>query len=116
QLKAGVDGVSIRTYCHHNGPMHYLKFAFAQPVLETFRSLYGRNPELRDDDYIKIRSIRGDFYTQFIAQASKLVRSKGKKFSVEVESGTEVPSTMSVRMQLPQQWDRWIKDGLLDEI
>ncbi|MCE9590024.1 MAG: hypothetical protein K8S99_05825 [Planctomycetes bacterium] len=115
-LAAGVDGVSIRTYCHHNGPMHYLKYAFAQPVLEAFRGLYGRDPRLDDADYEKIRNIRGDFYTQFIADASRLVRTKGKKFSVEVESGVEVPSSLNVRMQLPLQWRRWITDGLLDEI
>ena len=31
-LTAGVDGIDIRSYCHHNGPMHYLKYAFAQPT------------------------------------------------------------------------------------
>lgn len=115
-IAAGVDGVDIRTYCQHNGPMHYLKYAFAQPVLETFRSLYGRDPEMRDDDYEKIRNIRGDFYTGFIAQASKLLHAKGKKLIAEVESGVEVPSSMHVRMQLPVQWRRWITEGLIDEI
>jgi hypothetical protein len=116
QLAAGVDGIRIRTYCHHNGPMHYLKFAFAQPVLETFRGLYGRDPEMRDDDYEKIRNIRGDAYTQFIAAASKLVHAKGKKFAVEIESGVETPSSLNVRMQLPMQWRKWIEQGLVDEV
>lgn len=116
QVAAGVDGVSIRSYCHHNGPMHYLKYAFAQPVLETFRELYKRDPRMEESDYEKIRNIRGDFYTQFIADASKLVRAKGKKFSVEVESGVEVPSSLNVRMQLPMQWKRWISEGLVDEV
>lgn len=115
-MAAGVDGVSIRTYCHHNGPMHYLKYAFAQPVLETFRSMYGRDPRLGDDDYEKIRNIRGDFYTQFIADAGRLVRSRGGTFSVEIESGVEVPSSLHVRMQLPMQWRRWISEGLIDEV
>jgi|GEM_PF-987025 len=115
-LAAGVDGVDIRSYCHHNGPMHYLKYAFAEPVLQTFRSLYGRDPQMRDEDYERIRNIRGDCYTDFIAAASKLVRSKGKKFIVEVESGIEVPASMHVRMQLPMQWRRWINEGLVDEV
>ncbi len=115
-LDAGVDGVDLRTYCHHNGPMHYLKFAFAQPVLETFRSVYGRDPECRDDDYEKIRNIRGDAYTQFVRDASTLIHSRGKKFIAEIESGVEVSSSMHCRMQLPMQWRRWITEGLIDEI
>ncbi len=115
-LAKGADGVSIRTYCQHNGPWHHLKFAFAQPVLETFRSLYKRDPELRDDDYERIRNIRGDFYTQFMQEASKAVRGAGKKFMVELESGIEVPTNLHVRMQLPMQWKRWISEGLVDEV
>lgn len=115
-LTAGVDGVSIRTYCHHNGPYHFLKYAFAQPVRETFKSLYGREPEMRDDDYEKIRNIRGDFYTQFIRDVSMLVRSKGKKLSVEIESGIEVPPKWHCRMQLPLQWRKWVEEGLVDEL
>ena len=115
-LDAGVDGVSIRTYCHHNGPYHYLKYAFAEPVRETFKSMYGREPEMRDDDYERIRNIRGDFYTQFIREVSKLVRGSGKKLSVELESGIEVPANLHCRMQLPLQWRKWIEEGLVDEV
>jgi hypothetical protein len=115
-MRAGADGVSIRTYCQHNGPWHHLKYAFAAPVVETFKSLYKRDPELRDEDYERIRNIRGDFYTQFMQEASKAVRGAGKKFMVELESGIEVPTNLHVRMQLPMQWKRWIQEGLVDEV
>jgi hypothetical protein len=115
-IDLGVDGVDIRTYCHHNGPSHYLKYAFAQPVIDTFKSLYKREPGMNDADYEKVRNIRGDFYTQFMREASKLLKSKGKKLIAEVESGAEVPTNVHVRMQLPVQWKQWVKEGLLDEV
>jgi hypothetical protein len=115
-LAAGADGVSIRTYCHHNGPMHYLKYAYAPPIVDAFRALTGRDPEADPSDDSVIRRIRGDFFSQFIRDASTLVRGAGKKFMVEFESGLEIPATLSSRMQLPLEWKRWIEEGWLDEI
>jgi len=115
-LGGGADGVDIRTYCHHNGPMSYLKYAFAQPVRETFQSRYGREPRADPQDYERIRRIRGDFYTEFLRTAKRMVSQRSKKLVVELESGIEVPATLDCRMQLPMDWRTWIREGVLDEI
>lgn len=115
-LRRGADGVDIRTYCHHNGPMSYLKYAFAQPVRETFQGLYGREPKAVPEDYERVRRIRGDCYTEFIRAAKRLVSQSNKKLVVELESGIEVPPTLDCRMQLPMDWRAWIREGLIDEI
>lgn len=115
-LAGGADGVSIRTYCHHNGPMHYMKYAYAAPVVTAFRERWGRDPEAGVEDETRIRRIRADFYSQFIRDASVLTRARGGKFMVELESGAEIPDTLSSRMQLPMEWRRWIEEGWLDEI
>jgi hypothetical protein len=115
-LDRGADGVDIRTYCHHNGIMSYLKYAFAQPVCETFRSLYGRAPSPNPEDCERIRRIRGDFYTQFLRDARKLVSARGRKLVIELESGVEVPARYDCRMALPMDWKAWIEEGIADEI
>jgi len=115
-LARGADGVSIRTYCQHNGPMHYLKFAYAQPVIDTFRSMYGRAPRPEPVDYERIRRIRGECYTEFMRSGKRLASAMGRRFMAEIESGVEVPPHMNVRMQLPLEWEKWIREGIVDEI
>jgi len=113
---AGADGVSIRTLCHHNGMDTYLKYAFAPVVLETFRSLYHREPAMTAEDYERIRRIRGEGYTEFLRDAKKLAASHGKKLALQFESGMEIPPNLHSRMQIHWDWQRWIDEGLLDEI
>ncbi|HVF11199.1 MAG TPA: hypothetical protein VNA16_10370, partial [Abditibacteriaceae bacterium] len=83
-LNAGADGVSIRTLCHHNGIMTWLKYAFAPAVCETFQSLYGREPQLTPEDYERVRRIRGDFFTQFLRDTKKLTAQAGKKLAFQI--------------------------------
>ena len=115
-LDRGADGVDIRTYCHHNGPMHYLKYAFAEPVRQAFERLYGREPGLCAADYERVRRIRGEAYTEFIRAAKQLTASRGKKLIVELESGIEVPASLNCRMQLALEWRKWIEEEMIDEI
>ena len=96
--------------------MSYLQYAFAAPVRDTFQSLYGRPPRLCQEDYERIRRIRGDFYTEFLRDAKRLVSEHGKKLIVELESGMEVPPSLDCRMQRPMDWRTWLKEGIPDEI
>jgi hypothetical protein len=117
-LESGVDGIDIRTIGHHSGTESYLKFAFAQPVREEFRRRIGRDVQPIEEDYQVIRRIRGDAYTQFLIQAGALARGRGQKLAAHIEWGTEVPSTLSIRlqMQIDLQWKRWISEGVVDEV
>jgi hypothetical protein len=115
-LDAGADGVSIRTYCHHAGPMCYLQYAYATPILETFKQQFGRMPENTPRDYQAIREFRRDAYTQFMRDARSVTRDRGKKLMFELESGQELSSEIDCRMQLPIDWERWIREGLVDEV
>ena len=115
-LDSGADGVDIRTYCHHNGPMSYLKYAYAGPVRDAFRSAYGRGPRCTPGDYERVRLIRGGFYTDFMRAARRLTASRGRKLIAELESGIEVPPSLDCRMQLHLDWRAWIREGLVDEV
>lgn len=115
-IDAGADGVSIRTYCHHNGPMCYMQYAYAPAVLGAFRKAFGRDPQFTPEDDRRIRQVRGRAYTRFIESARELTKKAGLKLMVEVESGVEVPETLDCRMQLPVYWRDWTRRGLVDEL
>lgn len=115
-LDAGVDGIDVRTYCHHLGYSSFLRYAFAEPVRETFHAMYGRSPRLDAEDYERIRNIRGECFTQFIRDLSEMPRGRGKSLIVQLESGIDVPNHLDVRMHLPLQWRTWIEEGLVDEL
>jgi hypothetical protein len=115
-LKGGADGVSIRTYCHHNGPSHYLRYAYAKPILDTFRQQHGRDPQFNPRDYQLVREIRRDAYTEFMRQARALTSASGKKLMFEFEPGAEIGPEYDCRMQLNIDWERWFKENLVDEV
>ena len=115
-LTAGVDGIDIRTYCHHNGPMHYLKYAYAPEVIDQFRSEFSRDPQPTADDETAIRRIRGQAYTDYIREVRALTHKRGKRLTVELESGAELPHDNDCRMQLPMFWKTWLDESLTDEL
>jgi hypothetical protein len=115
-LDAGADGVGIRTLCHHNACAEWLRYAFAEPVRSAFRERYGREVRPEEADYEAIRRIRGEFYTAFLRDAKALVDRYGKKLSVHLESGIEVPPCLDSRMQLQLDWETWLQEGLVDQI
>jgi hypothetical protein len=113
---AGCDGVSIRTFCHHNFHLSYLKYAFAGPVREEFKSRYHRPPQATPEDYQRIRRIRGEFFTQFLRDARKLANRFVRKLAFQFEPGIEVPVEYDTRMQIHLDFETWLEEGLLDEV
>jgi hypothetical protein len=113
---AGCDGVSIRTLCHHNFHLSYLKYAFAAPVREEFQSRYGRAPRAVPEDYERVRRIRGEAFTQFLREARRLADRFGRKLAFQFEPGIEVPVELDTRMQIHLDYETWFKEGLLDEV
>ncbi len=116
-LEAGVDGIDLRTYCHHNCITSYAQYAYAPAVRERFRAAFGREPRADDlADAERVRRLRGAAYTEFVRAARALTAARGCKLMVELESGIEVPPTLDCRMQLPLEWRVWLEEGLVDEL
>ncbi len=115
-LESGADGVDIRILCHHNNCSEWLTYAFAEPVREEFRKRYGRESEPKEEDYERIRRIRGEFFTEFLRGAKKLVSGYGKKLSVHLEAGIEVSPEYDTKMQIYWDWKTWLDENLMDEI
>lgn len=65
----GIPGVNPRMLCHHNGCSEWLRYAFAVPVRAEFRRRYQREVERVEEDYEKVRRIRGECFTGFLREA-----------------------------------------------
>ncbi len=114
-LNTAADGLSIRTLCQHNNIPDYMLYAFAEPVRETFHSMYGRAVTPSWQDCERVRRIRGDFYTEFFRAAHKVTAAAGKKLIAHLEHGIEVPPQYDQRMEIHLDWPTWIREGLIDE-
>jgi hypothetical protein len=91
-------------------------YAFAEPVRTEFRSRYGREPGASWEDCTRIRRIRGDFYTEFLREGKRRAAAAGKRFAAHIEAGIEVPPECDQRMQFNLDWERWIAEGIVDEL
>ena len=114
-LDAGADGISVRI-AHHVGCVDWLSYAYAEPVIEEFHRRAGRAPEPKNEDYTLIRRIRGDFYTDFVREASARAHRARKKFHHHLENRMLVPPDYDCYSQIHWDWRTWIEERLVDEV
>lgn len=115
-LAAGVDGVDLRISAHGCLSDEPDAYGYNEPVLAAYRQRYGQDPI----EPAKLRTVRGDLYTDFLREASALVRSEGKRFSVHLHAEAFRPDPVfgqknGIPANIDFQWRRWIDEGLLDE-
>jgi len=115
-LDSGADGVDLRLLCHHNGCSEWLRYAFAEPVRAEFRRRYGREVEPVEEDYEKVRRIRGEFLTGFLREARRITSARGRKLAVHFEARAEVPPHLDTAMQIHWDWETWLNEGIMDEL
>jgi hypothetical protein len=114
-LDFGADGVDVRIE-HHHVSGEWLAYGYAEPILETFKSVYDRLPEATDDDYTRIRTIRGEFHTQFLREISETVHAAGKKLEVHVGCRMKAPANRDSFLQIYWDIEAWITEGIIDGI
>jgi hypothetical protein len=115
-LKSGVDGVSIRTLRHHNGCRSWTQYAYAPIVRARFEARYGRPVEPTEEDVARVREIRGEAFGEFLAEASRRVKARGKRFIFQMEVVGGALNAVNSRMGMAFNLEKWIADGLFDEI
>jgi len=115
-LETEADGVDVRTLGFHNTTMSHLAHAFADPVREAFRKRYGRAVEPTQEDYTRVRKLRGEAYTQFLREAKALASRHRKKLSAHLEWGVEVPVHLDIRLAMELDWRTWIGERIVDEV
>lgn len=116
-LDAGVDGVNLRISAHGCLSDEPEAYGWNPPVLAAYRKKYGTGPV----EPAKLAAIRGDIYTEFLREASTLVRARGKKFQVHLHAEAFRPDRVfgqqnGIPGNIDFQWRRWIEEGLVDEI
>lgn len=114
-IDVGADGVDVRI-AHHHGCPEWLSFAYAEPVMEEFRRREGREPSPRSEDFETIRRIRGEFHTEFLRRAKRMLSAAGMKLEHHVESRMTVPPSCDTYTQIHWDCARWIEEGIVDGV
>lgn len=116
-LGYGVDGIHIRIGDHSSGVQDPWAFGFNEPILAEYRRRAGSDkiafsPEM-------IQRIRGDFLTQYIREASALVRGAGKGFETQLIAAYATGDTQAISSKafhgVKPDWEHWVRD-LVDGI
>jgi hypothetical protein len=114
-LDAGVDGVDIRQMSHLN-IIEWTQYGFNPPIVREFKRRYGVDVRREEFDPQAWRKLRGEYYTQFLEEAGKLIRTHHKKVQLHIEDTMEgTPDTSTLR-EIHWDWESWLERGLADEV
>jgi hypothetical protein len=114
-LDAGVDGVDLRVSAHGCLTDEPQAYGWNPPVLEAYVERHGAEPV----DLRKLAAIRGDFYSEFVRDASGLVRDRGRKLQVHLHAEAFRAEPVfgqqnGVPANIEFQWRRWLESGWVD--
>jgi hypothetical protein len=116
-LDAGVDGIDLRISAHGCLSDEPEAYGWNPPVLAAYAARFGGEPV----DPEKLATVRGDFYSEFVREASALVRSRGKKLQVHLHAEAFRPRPVfgqqnGVPANIDFQWRRWLESGWVDSV
>lgn len=115
-LDAGADGIDIRPG-HHHADFAWIEYGFEAPVREEMLRRTGVDIWATDDfDYDLWRRIRGEGWTQFIREASAVVRGRGKPLTLHVDGHYDAAPDRGGTMNIIYDWRTWFDEGLLDRV
>lgn len=117
-LERNPDGVFLctRTHSFYWGADQGDDFGYEEPVREEFLKRHGANIRTSTDfDKEAWRNLRAEGLDKFIRDASRLVRSTGKKLAVGIPRlGTEEMGWPYGSAVIP--WHQWVRDKVIDEL
>ncbi len=115
-LDAGADGIDLRPG-HHHSDFSWIEYGFEEPVRNEMLKRTGVDIWKTDDfDHEQWRRIRGEGWTQFIREASKVVRARGRKFTVHIDDYFDGAPGTGGAMNMVCDWRSWLTDGLCDGV
>ncbi|HYF00833.1 MAG TPA: hypothetical protein VEJ18_18065 [Planctomycetota bacterium] len=112
-LDAGADGIDVRPSSHTES-LDWENYGFGPPVIEEFRRRHGVDLTTQPFDRAAWRRLRGDFYTQFLREASAAVRSRGREILAHMIGRMDTPADEPCWMETFWDWTAWIREKLLD--
>ena len=116
-LSYGADGMEIRIANHSNDTQDPFAYGFNEPILQRYREREGADAVAYDP--VKIMRIRGEFFTQFLAEAAQEIRRGGKKVQAQViapygNGGIRGIANRQFTGVWPD-WEQWLRE-LVDGI
>jgi hypothetical protein len=115
-LDAGADGIDIRPG-HHNSDFAWIEYGFEQPVRDAMLKRTGVDIWETDDfDRDLWSRIRGEGWTQFIREASAVVRGRGKTLTLHVDGHYDSAPGTGGAMNITYDWRTWFAEGLMDRV
>ena len=119
-LDAGVDGMDFRIENHSTHTDDFFSYGFNDVVVEEYRHRYGQSVAEKDIDLLLLSQLRGVYFTDFLRQATRLVRSRGKRTQMHLNVEFLRPDPRPSRYtaypwNISYDWRGWLKEGLFDE-
>lgn len=114
-IDAGVDGVDIRV-ANHNRTYEWERYGFEPPVVEEYKKQYGFDITKEKFSEPKHRKILGEFYTQFLKQATSLIQSHGKKAQVHICPIYMNNYKYNHYMNFNWEWREWLQNTGFDAV
>jgi len=115
-LDAGADGIDLRPG-HHHSDFAWIEYGFEQPVRDEMLQRTGIDIWETDDfDRAEWRRVRGEGYTEFVREASALVRSRGKKLTLHIDGHYDSAPGLGGAMNIHWDWRTWLEEGLADRV
>jgi hypothetical protein len=122
-LQWGFDGIDIRLQNHSSMVSDYRHYGFNPPLQEAYRSRHGIDILQTAPDPLELMALRGEFFLEFLGEASSAIHADGKKLQIHLRHCHEEPRLSHEFNQLgfwamPKIWLRdWERAvDLADEI
>lgn len=90
-LAMGFDGVDFRLQNHSQMVSDYVNYGYNEPIVEAYKARHGIDMLEQEADPLEIMRIRGDFFLQFMEEASRRIRASGKKVQIHLRHSFEEP-------------------------
>ena len=112
-LDAGVDGVDLRQTTHTNC-LDWSRYGFGPYVEEAFRQRYGHDLQPDGSCHREHMDLLGELYTDFVRQASRMVRAAGKKLQHHFWRVLNNAPDERGMLNINWQWQRLFEERLID--
>jgi len=116
-LDTGVDGVALRVANHSSHCSRPEALGFNEPALREYARRTGGKADAATADFEMMRLVNGDFYTQFLRDASAMIRQRGKRVEHFVHPLMDrlQPNLINTIPEAFQfNYRQWLREGLLD--
>ena len=111
--KYDVDGIYMDTRTESPCPEYADEFGFNEPIVREYEKRYGVNILKEEFDLEKWRALRGEYFTQLLAEMGKVIRARGKVFHLGTARGDYLGYPIGNQKL---DWRRWMQEKLIDEL